>query len=546
MRLAGNMRTLGYLVVVFISYNSWADQDVVVGLRWLHQYQFAGYYAAVDQGYYKQEGLNVTLIQGHPGINVMDKVVTGEYDFGVANGDLVLARMKGRPLVALAAIFQHSPSVLLTLASSGIDKPKKLKNKSIMTLNGQPYPEFLAMFSHANVALEDLEMKPSSYQIRDLIDGKIDAFNGYLTNEPYLLDKLNVRYHVLNPAKSGSDFYSDILFTSEALRQYSPEVVKAFRRATLDGWRYALDHPEEVIQSIRFKWGSHKSLDELRYEALAMSGMVRPELVEIGYINAERIASMAQVFVEHGHAVDTSLLDDFVYKEAQQEIDIASHRILFLTLVITSMGGLCAVLLLVSRQLHAEVKKRKAVEEQLRYLASIDPLTELCNRRSFKAASKQEEAKAISNRSAYSILLLDIDFFKAINDQYGHDSGDNVIKEVAKIIQLLTKSGDICARYGGEEFIIMMPDSGFNESVSMAQILRSHINSQTFTSKTGHTFKITASFGIAEWDKALPIDSIISHADQALYLAKASGRDNIKCYTSSKTIEDNCAVEVRA
>lgn len=172
-------------VVGCVSCSAFAEEQVSVGLRWMHQFQFAGYYAAVDQGFYEQENLSVTLFEGNPNTNTIDSVLNNELDFGVANGELVLERLKGKPVVALSAIFQNSPSVLLTLASSGISNAAELKGKSIMTLDGNINPEFLSMLSKSGISIDEVTLIQSSFDLDDLIKGNIDAFNGYLPNEPF-------------------------------------------------------------------------------------------------------------------------------------------------------------------------------------------------------------------------------------------------------------------------------------------------------------------------------------------------------------------------
>lgn len=164
-----------------------SPQTINVGLRWVHQFQFAGYYAAIDQGYYAEKGLHINLVEGSPTLNVTEEVLSGTLDFGVGNGELVLQRLKGKPLVAIAATFQYSPSVLLTLESSGIRTPKDLEGKRIMTLNGQMYPSYLSMLTSVGTDVSTIRIQKSSFDVQDLIDGKVDAFNAYLPNEPYLL-----------------------------------------------------------------------------------------------------------------------------------------------------------------------------------------------------------------------------------------------------------------------------------------------------------------------------------------------------------------------
>ncbi|MDO9189843.1 MAG: ABC transporter substrate-binding protein, partial [Sulfurimicrobium sp.] len=158
---------------------------VTMQLRWLHQFQFAGYYAALHKGFYREKGLDVTIVAGAPDRRPVEEVMAGRAQYGEANSELLFHYLKGDPLVALAAIFQHSPSVLLTRKDSGIRTPQDLIGKRIMMVGGTEDVDFLAMLANEGVVSHKFEILPSSYDIQDLINGKTDAFNAYLTNEPY-------------------------------------------------------------------------------------------------------------------------------------------------------------------------------------------------------------------------------------------------------------------------------------------------------------------------------------------------------------------------
>ena len=132
-----------------------------------------------------------------------------------------------------------------------------------MLINQTVDADFVAMFNNEGVDISRLHVIPSSYEIRDLVDGKVDAFNSYLSNEPYFLKQQGVEFTVLNPRNYGVDFYSDILFTTEDELKQHPERVKAFRQASLEGWYYAMDHPQEIIDLLLNKYKVNKSRDHL-------------------------------------------------------------------------------------------------------------------------------------------------------------------------------------------------------------------------------------------------------------------------------------------
>ncbi len=295
------------------SYAEQSSNPIIIQLRWLHQFQFAGYYAAVEKGFYKEEGLDVVLRSGSPGHRPVTDVLSGSALYGEGNSEVLYRRLQGKPLVALAAIFQHSPSVLLTLKSSGIRSVHDLIGKKVMLSNKSEDADFLTMLTNEGIALSQVNIIPSSFNLEDLITGKVDAFNSYITNETYYLKQKNIEYNIIDPVTYRVDFYSDIFFTSESELRYHPQRVAAMLRATLKGWRYAMDHPEEIIDLLITKYKVNKTRDHLRFEADEIRKLIIPDLIQIGHMNPERFQHMATTFINSGMVKDEKYLDGFIY-----------------------------------------------------------------------------------------------------------------------------------------------------------------------------------------------------------------------------------------
>jgi len=136
-------------------------------LRWKHQFQFAGYYAAIAQGYYREEGLDVRLHEGAPGKTPVDEVLAGRAQYAESNSELLYERLKGKPLVALAVIFQHSPSVLLARTDAGIETAHDLIGKSVMLMNAQTDADFQAMFRREGIEVEVIGLNEASASMVD-------------------------------------------------------------------------------------------------------------------------------------------------------------------------------------------------------------------------------------------------------------------------------------------------------------------------------------------------------------------------------------------
>ncbi len=342
-------------------------ETIHLQLRWHHQFQFAGYYAALENGYYKKAGLDVIIHKGTPEKMPVKEVLNDHAQYGVANSELLLERLRGAPLVALAAIYQHSPSVLLARKESKIRSPDDLIGKKVMMLGRYVDADFIAMFSNENLDINDIHIIPSSFEIQDLIDGKVDAFNSYISNEPYYLRQRGVEFTILNPRNYGVDFYSDILFTTEAEIKQHPERVKAFLEASLDGWRYAMAHPQEVIDLLLNKYKVTKSREHLEFEAEAMHSLILPDLMELGHMNPWRWQHMAGTFVQAGMVENDHLLRGFIYTpESGINKEKLSQYLKVMAAVAILLSFIALILYASYRSIKRENSRRIATEKELR------------------------------------------------------------------------------------------------------------------------------------------------------------------------------------
>jgi two-component system, cell cycle response regulator len=181
------------------------------------------------------------------------------------------------------------------------------------------------------------------------------------------------------------------------------------------------------------------------------------------------------------------------------------------------------------------VRYQKMLQAQgilLEQLALKDDLTGLANRRRFEERAREELLRAGRYQHPLSVLLTDLDHFKAINDTYGHSHGDIVLKEVGQTFAHHCRASDLCARYGGEEFAILLPETQLTEGKLVAERLCTAVRNLTFPQATKE-IHVTASFGIACFDTAHPqsLEELMEQADQALYAAKHNGRDQVEVYS---------------
>ncbi len=367
---------------LFVAASAQAD-DVRLQLKWKHGFHFAGYYAAVAQGYYHEEGLEADLVEARPDIDAVSSVLTGRTTYGIGSSSLLLARADGKPVVALAAIFQHSPLVLAMRRGSGAPTAQDLVGKRVMI---EPFAEELfAYVGRDGVTREQMHVVPHDFNVHSLIDGKVDAMSIYSSNETDALNQAGFDYQILSPAAAGIDFYSDVLFTSEQELRDHPDRARRFRAASLRGWKYAMDHPGDLVELILTRYPSSGNREHLAYEANALRGLIRPELIEPGHMNPGRWQDIVRVYAQSGALQKDFSLEGFLYSpEPEADLD----RLYFLLGVafvsISIVGGLALYIHTINRRLKRSIadleSARRALEaEKKKLLASEERLTDFAD-----------------------------------------------------------------------------------------------------------------------------------------------------------------------
>lgn len=305
---------LAVLVCLSTATSVFAAETVRLQLKWEHQYQFAGYYAAKHLGYYRDAGLDVEILEARPGIDATETVLQGKAEYGVGNSGILLSRNAGAPLVVLAVIMQHSPFVLLTRQDVTINGIEDLAGKRLMI---EPMAdEIVAFLNKEGVPLDRFEqVLQDIHNLEAFIAGEVDAIDAYSTDETYELMQRGVPFNLFHPRAAGIDFYGDNLFTTEEEFANHPDRVQRFRRASLQGWRYAMDHPDELIDLITRHYAVDRTRDSLAYEAQQMQQLMHPELIDIGYMLEKRWRHIAATYADLGMLPKNVSLEGFLYEE---------------------------------------------------------------------------------------------------------------------------------------------------------------------------------------------------------------------------------------
>ena len=315
-----NFYKILFLLLTFIN-SLFADLDkVTIQLEWKHQFEFAGFYTAIEKGYYKDVGLNVQIREYEDGINITNDVIDEKATFGISSSSLILEKLKNKPVVLVASYFKQNALALLT--KPNIKIPSDLKDKKIMALNSEMGNTSLGvMLKDYGITKNDYTLINHDFKIDKFINGEIDAMSIFITSQPYELDRLGISYNILNPANFGIYSYDVELFTSEKYLSKHPKRVKDFVEATNKGWEYAFKNKEEIVNLIYEKYSNRKTKEALLYESLQTEIIFKNNIFKIGAIAPELIKLNADMYVNLG-LVDKNLnineiLDSYYIKDTK-------------------------------------------------------------------------------------------------------------------------------------------------------------------------------------------------------------------------------------
>lgn len=730
-------------------------EKVSVQLDWKYQFEYAGYIAAKEKGYYRDVGLDVELREYREGSDVVLDVLSRKSNYGIYNSSIVVENAHIKPIVLMATYLQHSPLILV--ARKGIKSPADLIGKTVMgTKNEFKHSSLSLLLSHFDITSSNSRLVDHTFSIDPFTHHEVDAMSAYRSNQLYELDRLNIPYEIIDPMEYGFVMNAGNLFTSyEEAMQY-PQRGQKFIDATNRGWKYALDHPGEMIDILKKKYNVKKTSEALAYEAKVIQKLMMTDLYRIGETNSELTVRLYKQLLYAGVIREDQKLGEFLFQDIvdsaknsfhltqaeksyllqkkkitmcvdpewypfeairegkhigiaadvmqkferqlgisielvptaswNESLQLAQNRTCdifslasatssrlkymdftspYVTLPIvmatrmdkpfigdittltdqklgavkgyaiteklkslypelqivevkTIIDGLRMVengeiygyidnlmvvssyiqkeytgILKVSSRLNEKVElgvgtrndepELKSIFEKLvldldeqtmqtvynrwastieqvawidqkmvwtiagfivlgilaftwryfilrRYNAKLlelsvtDKLTGLYNRQKIDE-KLQEEQRKVDRYKTYrcAILMMDVDHFKMINDTYGHQSGDRILRLLAEIFTQSLRQTDVIGRWGGEEFIVILPHTTVEEASIAAENLRSAVESYVF----GLDHPITISIGVGKLLRNQSVHENIGRVDKALYEAKKSGRNRV-------------------
>ncbi len=278
-----------------------AADSVTIRLKWFHQAQFAGFYVAKDKGFYTSAGLDVDIQPGGPDFPAIQMVAGGNEQFGVTGADQILiARSKGVPVVALAVIYRRNPFVLFSLEKSGIKTPTDYVGKNVgVKIGGNEELIYRAVLAKAKIDKSKLNEIPVKFDLAPLLSGAVDVWPGYLINEVLAAREKGFGVNIVSPSDYGIDLYADTLFTTEKMLAEKPEVVRKFVTATLEGWAAAIKSPEDAAR-ITVKVGSNLTYEHELAMMKASVPLLQPDSSPVGAMDEESWTAAQDLLVKAG------------------------------------------------------------------------------------------------------------------------------------------------------------------------------------------------------------------------------------------------------
>ena len=371
-------KILRLICLLLLLSNSTQAQQVTVKLqlKWYHQFQFAGFYAAHLKGYYSQEGIDIQILEGSELISPFKTITTGKADFAISDPEILFKSYKRFPLVAAFATLQSTPYGIISLSESNIRRPSDLVGKKLMSYTTQGSNIFKAVMLKEGIPLDKIKILSRNKDSEQLIDGTADAVITHITSQPALLKGMGVNPVVMNFLDYGVNFYGDVVFTSKQFSASSPQTVEAFNRASRRGWEYALKHKHKMADHILTLPGVKQrglTRQHLLEEANELEKLIAPKFIEIGHLNAARWHHMLSVYQEIGLADKSITLKNLIFEHHEKKdstwYDILIYSLgisaILITIAIVLNWGLRSRVLLQTSALRKENKERHKAEDRL-------------------------------------------------------------------------------------------------------------------------------------------------------------------------------------
>lgn len=272
-------------------------QKVSLQLQWITQAQFAGYYVALDKGWYADYGIDMTIKQGGPDSSPVDLVSSGKSDFGTGLlSDLCVAVEAGKPVISIAQIQQKNGMILITKKSSGIKEPQDLIGKRVGIWLGSWDAQFKALMANEGINLDSINIISQGPSMEPFLNGEIDVASA-MTYAEYQLESVQANeLNIIDYADYGLGFPGDVLFAASRTVKQNPTLCTHMVQASLKGWQYAIEHPEEATDIV-MKYAENGELNRNAQSSMMnqISKLVKTAGRDIGFTDRTTVKQVIYI-----------------------------------------------------------------------------------------------------------------------------------------------------------------------------------------------------------------------------------------------------------
>ena len=292
-------------------------EPVTLQLPWVTQAQFAGYYVALDKGWYLEEGIDLTIKPGGPDVIASDAVISGIADFGISLlADIVVSVEQGKPLKSVCQIQQTNGLLLIAKKESGIENPQDFRGKQVGVWLGSWQAQFDALIAKEGLTTQDFHLVSQGFSMDSFLSGDLDVASAMIYNEYHVVLESGLSpsdINVIDYADFGLDFPGDALMTNLQTIEQRPDLVTRMVRATLRGWQYAVENPEETVDIV-MKYDQAGILNREHQISMMneIANLVQITVRPIGFTNSDDIRRTINTLFSYS-VINESLDTDDVF-----------------------------------------------------------------------------------------------------------------------------------------------------------------------------------------------------------------------------------------
>ncbi len=315
------LKKLFVVICLILSFPLWALEKVSVQLDWKYQFEFAGFIAAKEKGYYRDANLDVELKEYSQNIDTVNDVLNGVSTYGVYHSSIFIENKKIKPVILLATYLQKSP--LIFIGQKGISQPSQMLNKTIMgTKNELKYSALGLMLEYYNINKSNANIVEHTFDLNDFINKKVDVMSAFRSNQLFELKRRNIEYEIIEPFDFGFNMSAGNLFSSQNEVLNHTQRTQNFIDATNKGWKYAIENSDEMINILIEKYGVKKSKAALEFEAKEVKKLMMLDFFKIGEINEELTQLTFRQLKKAGFIKEEEKLHNFVFDSLIKNFNI--------------------------------------------------------------------------------------------------------------------------------------------------------------------------------------------------------------------------------